>query len=314
MRIITAGSEKRLLKVRGNTVAARNANFSWLLSPSGWPDSHRNHPDFYPNEDGHPYHGPGSSTHLQVPNMNLLACVQDYPLNEHKKMYEMVIKTKHAGPVNHAAVIPGNHDKLDPYETLVRSGGYSYFNINPGTNVFSIIVKIDNKYSMEKGTRMWYIKDGEATAAKLPQSRMVEFNKPRFIEMFRKRPDPDFFVFALCFNSKKYADETEILYVGPVLEEKTRESELPGLLAGVEFATFDIDDDGDESSDDELFSSDDELFSSDDELFSDDDGGDVVGPRESRDDDISNNKFSPDNNAADEVGVSTGCAKKRKYF
>jgi hypothetical protein len=134
------------------------------------------------------------------------------------------------------------------------------------------------------------------------------------MEIFRKRPDPDFFVFALCFNSEKYADETEILYVGPVLEEKTRESELPRLLAGVEFATLDIDDDGDESSDDELFSSNDELFSSDDELFSDDDGGDVVGPRESRDDDISNNKFSPDNNAADEVGVSTGCAKKRKYF
>jgi hypothetical protein len=246
--------------------------------------------------------------------MNLLACVQNYPLNEHKKMYEMVIKTKHAGPLNHAAVIPGNHDKLCSYETLVRSGGYSYFNINYATNVFSIIVKIDNKYSMEKGTRDWRIKDGEAVAAKLPQSRMVAFNKPRFMEVFRKRPDPDFFVFALCFNSDKYADETEILYVGPVLEDGTRESELPGLLAGVEFATLDIDDDGDESSDDELFSSDDELFSSDDELFSDNDGGDIDGPRESRDDDISNKKLPPDNNAADGVGVSTGCVKKRKYF
>jgi hypothetical protein len=312
MRIKTAGCDKDLLKVRGNTVVARNANFSWLLSPSGWPESHRNNPVFSPDEDGHPFRGPGRDIHLQVPNMNVMAYVKDFHMNEHEKLYEMVIKTKHAGPLNHVAVIPGNHKKLKPHETLVRSGGYSYFNINPGTNVYSIIVKFDNKYSMKKGTRAWYIEDGEVTAAKLP--RMVEFNNPMFIEPYKKNPDPDFFVFALCFNSKKYADETEILYVGPVLEQKTRESELPGLLAGVEFATLEIDDDGDESSDDELFPTDDKLSSSDEELFSSDDGGDVVGPRESRDDDISNNKLSPENNAANEVGVSTGCAKKRKYL
>jgi hypothetical protein len=230
-------------------------------------------------------------------------------MNEHGKLYEMVVKTKHAGAINHVAVIPGNHEDITSYETLCRSGGYTFRHINPPTNIFSIIVKIGDVYNMERGTRDWCMKDGEAVGTKHIRG-MIPLNKTHFIpRSFLRKPDPDFYVFALCFNDSEYADDIEILYVGPKLEDNVRESELAGKLAGVQFAT--------PPSDDVQFAtqpSDDELFSSDDELFSDNDGGDIDGPRESRDDDISNKKLSPDNNAADEVGVSTGCVKKRKYF
>jgi hypothetical protein len=250
--------------------------------------------------------------------MNVMACVQDFHMNEHGKLYEMVVKTKHAGPVSHVAVIPGNHEDITPYETLCRSGGYTFRHINPPTNIFSIIVKISDVYNMERGSRDWCMKDGEAVGTKHIRG-MIPLNKTQFIpRSFLRKPDPDFYVFALCFNDSEYADDIEILYVGPKLEDNVRESELAGKLAGVQFATPPSDDvqlATPDSSDEELFSSDEELFSSDEELFSDDDdGGDVVGPRESRDDDISNKTLSPDNNAADEVGVSTGCAKKRKYL
>jgi hypothetical protein len=273
----------------------------------------------YPDEKGYPYHGPGNSYALRLPNLNVMACVQDFHMNEHGKLYEMVVKTKHAGAINHVAVIPGNHEDITSYETFVRSGGYTFRHINAPTNIFSIIVKISDVYNMERGSRDWCMKDGEAVGTKHIRG-MVQFNATRYIlPCFLKKPDPAFYVFALCFNDSEYADDIEILYVGPKLEDNVRESELAGKLAGVQFATPPSDDVqfATPPSDDVQFAtqpSDDELFSSDDELFSDNDGGDIDGPRESRDDDISNKKLSPDNNAADEVGVSAGCVKKRKYF
>lgn len=294
MRITTAGSERHLLTVSGNTVhASCEGDFSWLYSPAGWPKHNTQNPKMFPDEEGHPYRGPGSSFDLKLDELNVMACVQDFHMNEHGKLYEMVIKTKHAGPFSHVAVIPGNHEQIHPYHTLVRSGGYSFYGINHPTNLFSMIVKIDDKYDMKKGSRDWYMKDGEAVGGGLRS--MVQFNNPgHILKSTLKNPDPPFFVFALCFNSSQYADDTEILYVGPVLEKGTRESELAGKLAGVQFVTPP---NGDESSDDELFPD-------------DDDHGEICDACKSRDDDISDKKLSSDNIATDEVGVST---KKRKY-
>ena len=69
----------------------------------------------FPDEEGHPYRGPGSSFDLKLDELNVMACVQDFHMNEHGKLYEMVIKTKHAGPFSHVAVIPGNHEQIHPY-------------------------------------------------------------------------------------------------------------------------------------------------------------------------------------------------------
>jgi hypothetical protein len=99
------------------------------------------------------------------------------------------------------------------------------------------------------------MKDEEAVEA--PVRGMVEFNKTRLIPpSFLRKPDPDYFVFALCFNSNLFADKTEILYVGPVLEKCTCESDLPAKLAGVNFDPPK----GYDSSNNELFSDDDDVL------------------------------------------------------
>lgn len=174
-----------------------------------------------------------------MPDINaaacVAACVQNFQMREKGKSYEMVIKTEHSGPKVHVAAIPGNHEEVSMLKTYLRSGGYTVYTNNP-SRIYSIIIEIGDGYrDMKKGERDWVVSKGDVVGGKV--RGMVPCIIGRPFPGIEREPEPDFYVFALCFDSEKgYADDTEILYVGPVLERGTLKSDLPALIAGVSFA------------------------------------------------------------------------------
>ena len=239
MRISFTGEKADMLKVTGSTVSSAIKQLSWKNADKGLRRSQTKFSGFW---EGEKYRS-GGSRHFDG-KYDAVAYVEDFLMNEEGKEFEIVIKSD-PGSLNKVGVIRGDYPKTG-FPVLCHSGGYSIICNNSG--IFSMVVKIGEDFeTMKKAERRW-IKhdDGEICGGITGWSPKFHKWPSDDLRFWKRFGMPTSWVFALFFEPDAYVPETEILYVGPVLEgKKLRASDLAdkeGNFANIENPSSKADD------------------------------------------------------------------------